>query len=236
MGIVARPWDRGIHEQGGREGRYCGQTCTRYWKSLRAGPPPRTGTVWKPPGAPDSSSAVARAGRMAAWGHTNAQMLHCRGAAQGATWCLRCLVGAGRRWDGQGGDVAGVCSCSTHVVCEQRSLATPPRLCVSTVHLAGCMRRQLGWRRAPPRTGEHGLQSEAKREGPACVQLAEFQAGILLAMERFSITVVPGGKKPPGANTLQGEGMGRRRAVRTWATSGRGLRRLLVGLPAGLYL
>jgi hypothetical protein len=51
-------------------------TCTRYWKPFRAAPPPLTGTVPKVGGAAASSSGVASAGRMAAWGQMKEQMLH----------------------------------------------------------------------------------------------------------------------------------------------------------------
>jgi hypothetical protein len=39
---------------------------------------PLMGRVLKPAGAPFSSSGVASTGRIAACGHTKAQMLHCR--------------------------------------------------------------------------------------------------------------------------------------------------------------
>ena len=53
------------------------RTWMRYCRPLSAGPPPLMGTAWKPAGALPSSSGVASTGRMAAWGHTKEQMLHC---------------------------------------------------------------------------------------------------------------------------------------------------------------
>jgi hypothetical protein len=47
----------------------------RYWYS--PSPAPLALIISKVGGAPAASSAVARPGRMAAWGHTKEQMLHC---------------------------------------------------------------------------------------------------------------------------------------------------------------
>lgn len=52
-------------------------------------------------------------------------------------------------------------------------------------------------------TGRTAAWGHTKEQMLHCVQLAAFQIGTVVAMLRFSTLVVPGGKTPPGVNTLQ---------------------------------